>query len=548
MWKISPHRAILGLGAVAISMAIAGGSFGVAYATRAESYSKSVNNRDLVLLVATRRMRTEAAGFQVLAERAAGGSGVSNTLVVLGGQDSADTDQAYTALRRLLDLPGNTTLAPRLAALETVYTDSRSGLATLLTNGKQTVQSQLALDTERADYGTLDTALGTLQDTISSQLAVAAGRAQAAARAARDSLLLSMAIGGALAVAITGVLAHRAKRVERDAAERDAAQAVLTQRNEFEGRLQRALEMVRTEAPVFELVADALEEATVGIRSELLLADSSRAHFRQVLVTPSGTDEPGCGVVSPEDCPASSRGQTMVFPQSTAMDVCPNLRGRACSALCVPVSIGGSSIGVVHVTAADGSPPGRSVASDVEVVVRRASERLAILRAFEVSDTQANSDSLTGLLTRRGLETRVRELHESGTRYVVAYADLDHFKELNDVFGHDSGDRALRTFSQVLRDALRPTDLPCRYGGEEFVIVLPDCKIDEAVQVVERVRERMVLRLASGAVPSFTVSIGLAASEQAPEFEQVVDLADKALLQAKASGRDQVVVAEAAVA
>jgi diguanylate cyclase (GGDEF)-like protein len=279
------------------------------------------------------------------------------------------------------------------------------------------------------------------------------------------------------------------------------------------------------------------------MHSELLLADSSRAHFRQVLVSAAEEGNGGCGVISPDDCPAASRGQTMVFPSSTALDACPNLRGRGCSALCVPVSISGNSVGVFHVTTTDGSPPPESVRSNIEVVARRASERLAMLRAFEVSQTQANSDSLTGLMTRRSLESGVRTLYETGTPYSVAYGDLDHFKELNDVFGHDAGDRALRAFSQILRDSLRPADIPCRYGGEEFVIVLPSCPVDEAVRVLERVRGRIADRMIIAQLPNFTVSFGVASSDQAGQLEQVVALADEALLAAKSGGRDQIIVA-----
>ena len=247
--------------------------------------------------------------------------------------------------------------------------------------------------------------------------------------------------------------------------------------------------------------------------------------------------------MSPDDCPAASRARTLVFPDSTAIDACPNLRGRGCSALCVPMGISGNSVGVFHVTTVDGTPPSAAVERNVEVVARRTSERLAMLRAFEVSQSQANSDSLTGLMTRRSLETAVRELHATGTPYTVAYGDLDHFKDLNDVFGHAAGDRALRMVSQVLRDSLRPADIPGRYGGDEFVIVLPDCPVDEARQVLERVRDRMAERIVIAELPAFTISFGLASSDQAGSFDEVVALADAALLSAKGGGRNQIVVA-----
>ena len=144
-------------------------------------------------------------------------------------------------------------------------------------------------------------------------------------------------------------------------------------------------------------------------------------------------------------------------------------------------------------------------------------------------------------MNRRSLENQVKELAEDGHGYVVAYGDIDHFKHLNDLHGHDIGDRALRLFSRVLRDSVRPSDLPARYGGEEFVIVLPDCGTDAAVDVVERVREQLAAHLADGQVPAFTVSFGVAESKSNVLFSETLDQADHALLQAKSDGRDRVV-------
>ena len=539
----APHRAIIALGTILLAVAVAGGMLGVVNSAKAEKSTALISDRYLILQPPVREIRAAVANFQVLAEHVFVGSIPGPEVVAAGEAATTTADRAYLKLERLLSLSGNATLAPHLSTQMAAYSTARANLGAFVAGQKAPAElAQVAVLEQKAELK-LDATLASLQAATTKRLMDIARQAQAEANAARVGLLWALAIGGIFALIITALFARKASRVERESARKDAVQLALTRRNEFEARLQRALEMSKTEGPVFDLVAEALNDAAPLLRAELLLADTSRAHFRQVLVSRTPSDDGGCGVVSPEDCPSASRGQTMVFPSSRAMDACPQLRGRGCSAVCVPVSISGNSVGVFHVTAADGSPPAESVQRDVEVVARRASERLAMLRAFEVSRTEANTDSLTGLLTRRSLEGGVRDLQESGVEYSVAYGDLDHFKKLNDVFGHDAGDRALRTFSQVLRDSLRPADIPCRYGGEEFVIVLPGCGVPEAVQVLERVMQRMADRLSAGHHPNFTVSFGLASSDQAPDFIQVVALADEALLQAKSGGRNGIVIA-----
>jgi diguanylate cyclase len=191
----------------------------------------------------------------------------------------------------------------------------------------------------------------------------------------------------------------------------------------------------------------------------------------------------------------------------------------------------------------DARPADDGTIAEVELVARKVGERVGLMRAFARSETQAHTDPLTGLMNRRSLEEKVRTLSEAGHSYAVAYGDLDHFKQLNDVHGHDTGDQALRLFARVMRDAVRPEDLTARWGGEEFVVVLPDCAVGDAFAVIDRLRERLARMQAGSPLPRFTASFGVTASRPEDTFSQSLELADGALLKAKAAGRDRIVIA-----
>jgi diguanylate cyclase (GGDEF)-like protein len=363
------------------------------------------------------------------------------------------------------------------------------------------------------------------------------------ARAGQDSARRAMIVSGALALVLTLAAAVWIVHDIRRRWLRDEAQG---RRNELESRLQRALEMAESEDDIFATVGVAAQLAEPHLQVEMLVADSSRAHLQQVLTSNMKPAE-GCTVGSPLSCPAAVRGQTQVFESSAAIDACPYLRHRdraACSAMCVPVTIAGRPMGVLHATAGDRRPPQQEAVASFELVARRAGERLSLMRAFARTEMQAQTDPLTSLLNRRSLEASAQELVDNGTRYVVAFTDLDHFKLLNDLHGHDAGDRALKLFAHVLRDNVRPSDIPARYGGEEFVVVLPDCTVPDAVAVMERVRSQLADAVRDAGLPDFTVSVGVAASAVTHTFSQVVEMADGALLGAKAAGRDRVTVVD----
>ncbi|MBR1207184.1 MULTISPECIES: GGDEF domain-containing protein [unclassified Bradyrhizobium] len=170
-------------------------------------------------------------------------------------------------------------------------------------------------------------------------------------------------------------------------------------------------------------------------------------------------------------------------------------------------------------------------------------------RAVAVHKTAASIDPLSGMLNRRGFTeacTRVIEREATAGRPVtVMIFDIDHFKSINDRFGHPAGDEILKLFSAVVVNSLRISDLSGRIGGEEFAALLP-CSLEEGVLVAERVREAFEnsnISCEDGAVDT-TVSIGVAGGPAGTELEVLLASADTALYQAKRSGRNRVEAAE----
>ena len=326
----------------------------MANTTRAVNETTALSNQYLVLQPPVRNLRADVARFQVLAEQAFAGVPATPTFLATAVAASDATDGAYATLRRGIRSAETTGLTPGLNSAMSTYIAIRAKLAVYVDPTTTPPQKAAIVAAERTANANLDRVLASSEGAMTTRLEVQARHAQAAANSARLDLWLSLLFGTLLGVAFTALFALRALRVEREDNRKAALQGRVTSRNEFEARLQRALEMSKSEASVFDLVSEALLGAAPDVRSELLLADSSRAHFRQVLVTSGADDGGGCGVVSPDDCPAASHGTTMVFPTSTALDACPNLRGRGCSAACVPVSIAGNSVGVFHVTADGG--------------------------------------------------------------------------------------------------------------------------------------------------------------------------------------------------
>ena len=168
-------------------------------------------------------------------------------------------------------------------------------------------------------------------------------------------------------------------------------------------------------------------------------------------------------------------------------------------------------------------------------------------RAYDELECLARYDTLTGLLNRRAvlerLEEWLRHVERYGGAFCVIMLDLDHFKRVNDDYGHQVGDHVLAQTAEVLRQGLRQTDIVGRYGGEEFLVVLPHSDCSGARVVAERIRkhmERTVMADGKAKTFSITVSLGIGERFRGDGVDTLVGRADKALYLAKANGRNRV--------
>jgi two-component system, cell cycle response regulator len=164
---------------------------------------------------------------------------------------------------------------------------------------------------------------------------------------------------------------------------------------------------------------------------------------------------------------------------------------------------------------------------------------------------QTQVDSLTGLFNRRALERKITEEFERAKRYghplSVLILDIDNFKQINDTYGHHGGDKALVKISETLREKTRRSDFPSRYGGEEFVLILPESDQESAVQAATKIHDEIrSCRFGTPEKPFLlTVSIGLSSTslKDYSDWRQMIEDADGALYHAKNTGKDRIELA-----
>ncbi len=169
--------------------------------------------------------------------------------------------------------------------------------------------------------------------------------------------------------------------------------------------------------------------------------------------------------------------------------------------------------------------------------------------ALERIQTLATRDELTGLINRRHMNETLdlqKKFSDKGGRvFCIGILDIDHFKRINDTYGHSVGDEVLRAFATAVQDSLRDSDVVARWGGEEFLLMLTDCRVDQARQGVDRVHEAVAACAVSSTHPELRISFSCGLTEQRYEetLDATIERADQALYRAKRRGRNRTIAA-----
>jgi diguanylate cyclase (GGDEF)-like protein/PAS domain S-box-containing protein len=232
---------------------------------------------------------------------------------------------------------------------------------------------------------------------------------------------------------------------------------------------------------------------------------------------------------------------------------CLHAAGVGNTYLCVPILAQGEALGILHIQATDADPEMTEAEMSFHTTfAAQVGLSVANIRLREALRTQSIKDPLTGLYNRRFLqevlEREIRRAIRSEQHLGVLILDLDYFKKFNDTYGHEAGDAVLRETAAFLVQSVRAEDFVCRYGGEEFVVVLPTADLRASEARAQRIREKLrnlVVMDHGRSLGVITASIGVAAlPNQGTSEKELLQAADAALYRAKREGRDRVVVAD----
>jgi diguanylate cyclase (GGDEF)-like protein len=376
-----------------------------------------------------------------------------------------------------------------------------------------------------------------LQSVESDAAASAHARATGVFERSRIWLLVVGAVAIAAALTLVRIGLALRKLVEYQSAEQLYA--------ESESEYIDTLQVTENEDEAQELLRRHVERSVNGARAVVLARNNSadRLEPKTSLVELDALREPLVGA-TPRACLAVRFGRTHVEGGShdplMHCDICGSLAGVSS---CEPLLVGGEVIGAVLINQ-DSEPETRN-RQLIREAVGQAAPVLANLRNLAIAQLRASTDALTGLPNQRAVQDTLKRMVAQASRTISPLAalliDLDHFKEINDIYGHDRGDEVLAAVGVAFKNIVRDSDFIGRYGGEEFLLLLPATNREGAIQVAEAVRHAIAAITLPGIDRPITASVGVAVlPDDAGDSVTLFRSADRALYAAKQNGRNRV--------
>lgn len=318
--------------------------------------------------------------------------------------------------------------------------------------------------------------------------------------------------------------------------------------------LQSTLASSQTVAEAYEAAARVCQRLLSQIDGAFYAMAASRNLTEMVSYWGDATNHNS--LFAPKECRALRTGRMHTASENSVEVFCQHTVVNVKASACIPLASGDETLGMMLLTVSNDNNASDITEQETQLALTIAdmlSLALSNIRLTEKLHAQSIRDPLTGLFNRRYLEeTMERELARSVRQakpLSVVALDADYFKKFNDQFGHDAGDKVLKEIAEQMRQVVRPSDLACRLGGEEFLLVMPDADTSIAVQRAEDLRTRIAsvaLHYQGRSLGHITVSLGVAtAPTHAQSASELMQKADSALYLAKHSGRNRVEVATA---
>lgn len=361
-----------------------------------------------------------------------------------------------------------------------------------------------------------------------------------------------------LLVLVTVIHANRSRlsaQEETAANERQSLDRQLRMAKEVQllGELNEWLQSSSSLTELFEMVSKFLEHLLPQSAGSIYVYSNSRDVLDGAVHWNGGKTKDH---IRPTDCWGLRRGRTYKFGASDIHFTCEHAEPHDDRPyFCFPILAHGETVGLMHLTSnCEGD---NSEFFDSQRLAQMCAEQISLaianVRLRDELQDQSIRDPLTGLFNRRHVSAVIKKAASqsasTGAPFSLVSIDVDHFKKFNDTYGHDAGDIVLRSIGEVFANSVNGDEVACRYGGEEFLLFLPGCDADLGHQRAEQIRRAvndLAIRYGEKTLPKVSISAGVvAAPEHGTDPQQLVKLADDALYNAKAQGRNCVTLAGA---